>query len=107
MSSPVASFLAGLSDVPAGENGYVFAASQARLLVQPAPSAAVQRTFLALGVIHAAVAVTSVALLVLRIRRGHFWLLRKEASAVGAYLLCVAVRRCSADVADRTSSISA
>ena len=89
MASPVASFLAALADVPAGVNGYDFAASRARLLVQPPPSAAVQRTFLALGIIHAVIALTSASLLVLRIRRGQFWLVRREASAVGAYLLCV------------------
>lgn len=100
----LADFVADLGQVPAGVNGYAYAASRARLFVQPPPSLAVARTFLALGVVHALVALASIVLLVVRIRRGGFWLARREASPVGVFLLCVDIMGARADGAASTSS---
>lgn len=98
-----AALLAQLNTLPPDVNGYSWAAEQVRIMVSSEGSLAVHYSQLAAGILNGAVCVVSAALVVVRIRRGAFWLLRTESSSAGTLVMCV--KRCDRAGADLAAPI--
>ena len=86
-SAAVAALLAQLNNLPPGVNGYEYAADQVRTLVSSPGNWGVHYSQLAVGILNGAVCIAAAALVVIRVRRGGFWLVRRESTSAGTLIM--------------------